>query len=82
MWWQNHFFKNNWWMPGGYIPSELAWLPWILLFVIIEMTLKGFALYRSAKRGQVVWFVALLVINSLGILPAIYLFLHRKKGKK
>jgi hypothetical protein len=35
------------------------------------------ALWRSARAGQSVWFVVLLIVNTAGILPAIYLLLHR-----
>lgn len=49
----------------------------VYIFILIELILKGISLYKSAKRDQKVWFVALLIINSLGILPAIYLLLNR-----
>jgi len=48
---------------------------------LLDIILKGFALWRSAKRGQQWWFIALLVINSLGILPAVYLLLNREQKK-
>lgn len=49
---------------------------WVL--VILDLILKGFALWRSAKNNQPWWFVALLVINSLGILPLVYLIVFDK----
>jgi len=54
---------------------------WILLSVviIIEVILKGFALWASARRKQKAWFVCLLILNTAGILPIIYLLIHRKK---
>ena len=54
----------------------------IFLFAILDIVLKGFALWRSARREEKGWFIALLVVNSLGILPAIYLLTHKEKGKK
>jgi hypothetical protein len=54
---------------------------WIIIFVVLDFILKGFALWRSAKRGQKWWFIALFVINSLGILPVIYLLTHPKNKK-
>jgi methionyl-tRNA synthetase len=47
--------------------------------VIFELIFKGIALWHSARRGQNVWFVFLLIINSIGILPIIYLLIYRKK---
>jgi len=53
---------------------------WVLLFALIwELTWKGFALWRAAGLHQSGWFVALLIINSAGILPIIYLILTRNK---
>ncbi len=47
---------------------------------LIELVLKGFALYKSARKGEKVWFVSILVINTLGILPALYLLFFSKKN--
>lgn len=54
----------------------------IFPFVILDLVLKGFALWRSGRNGQKWWFVALLLVSSLGILPAIYLLTNKEKGKK
>lgn len=53
----------------------------LLPLVVLDLILKGFALYRSARKGQQWWFVALLIVNSAGILPLIYLLLYRKTSK-
>lgn len=45
-------------------------------FLIFDLILKGFALYKSARKEQKVWFIALLIVNSFGILPLIYLLLQ------
>jgi len=57
-------------MMNGFGPTWFAWL-WPL--AILELVLKGFALWRSAKNNQLYWFIALLILNTLGILPLIYL---------
>ena len=51
--------------------------PFLFVLLIVDLILRGIALYKSAGRKQTVWFVALLVINSVGILPIIYLFLQK-----
>lgn len=53
--------------------------PILIIFVLLDIFLKGMALWKSAKLGQKYWFVALLLINSVGILPIIYLLLFSKK---
>jgi len=35
---------------------------------------KGLALWRAAKRGEKIWFVVFLLLNTAGILEIIYLF--------
>ncbi|MEZ5889542.1 MAG: DUF5652 family protein [Xanthobacteraceae bacterium] len=47
-----------------------------LLAVIVLWSLfwKGCALWHAARRGEAWWFIAILVINTLGLLEIIYLF--------
>ncbi|MDA1337447.1 MAG: DUF5652 family protein [bacterium] len=40
---------------------------------------KAFALWRAATRGEKKWFIALLVLNTLGVLDIIYLFAISKR---
>jgi hypothetical protein len=35
--------------------------------------MKGFALWHSAKNEQKGWFIATLILNTMGLLPIIYL---------
>ena len=44
-----------------------------IIFIVV-LILKGMALWHAARRNEIWWFVALLVINTLGILELIYLF--------
>jgi hypothetical protein len=44
-----------------------------LLIALVILYLKGMALWTSARRGEKWWFVALLLINTLGILELVYL---------
>jgi len=53
----------------------------ILLLVIWSIFWKGWALWRAAQRGQKYWFIALLIINTLGILEILYIFIFSKKGE-
>ena len=56
----------------------------LLLFVVVIWSLfwKGMALWRSAREGSKVWFVVLLIVNTLGILEILYLYIFSKKAKK
>lgn len=47
----------------------------IFLLIIVAWTMfwKGLALWRAVKCDQQYWFVAMLVLNTLGILEIVYL---------
>jgi methionyl-tRNA synthetase len=45
----------------------------IVLFLLWSLPWKGLALWKSARRGQLGWFVVLLFVNTLAILDIIYL---------
>lgn len=55
------------------------------LILIWTLVWKAFALWISARKSQKAWFVVLLVLNTLGILEILYIFLFSKiklDGKK
>lgn len=51
----------------------------VLIAAFWEIGWKGWALWRSAKQNDKPWFVVLLLINTVGILPIAYLFVFSKK---
>lgn len=56
--------------------SRLGLPMWLLLIAIVwSLIWKGLALWKSARRNQPVWFVVLLIVNTLGILEILYIFL-------
>jgi len=59
---------------------ELIFL--IVLVALWDMVWKALGLWRSARNGQTGWFVAILLINTAGVLPILYLLLTEKPGKK
>lgn len=54
-----------------------AFLPLLMIVAAWSIVLKGFALWHAAKDNEKWWFVAMLVINTLGILEIIYLVWFR-----
>ena len=50
----------------------------VIIFSII-LLLKGLALYRAARKESMVWFWVLLIFNTLGILPLLYLIFSRRE---
>lgn len=45
----------------------------LILALLWTVILKGFALWHAARSGQKAWFIAILIVNTLGILEVVYL---------
>lgn len=65
-------------------PPDLTGTDGVLLALLLVWVLvwKGLALWRAGRRNETAWFIALLVLNTLGILEIIYYFLIAKSDKK
>ncbi|MBI2063919.1 MAG: hypothetical protein HYT65_02915 [Candidatus Yanofskybacteria bacterium] len=63
------------WLAGGLFVVFILLLAWSLVW-------KGLALWKAARHGSAGWFVALLVVNTLGILDMLYIYVFSKKHKK
>ena len=59
---------------------------WVMLalLVIAAWTLvwKGLALWSSARNKQKAWFVVILIFNTMGLLPIIYLIWFKSREVK
>jgi hypothetical protein len=54
--------------------------PWILALIVLwTIPWKGIALWKAARLSHKWWFVVLLVLNTVGILEIIYIFLIARK---
>jgi len=54
--------------------------PLVMVLMLLDIVLKGISLWISARQKQKYWFIALLVVNSVTILPIIYLLFFSKKS--
>lgn len=55
----------------------------VLLLVIWESAWKAIALWKSARNDQLIWFVCIVIFNTAGILPILYiLFFQRQKKNR
>ena len=45
--------------------------------IIWELTWKGFALWKAARNNHLAWFVCIIILNTVGILPIVYLLLNK-----
>ena len=63
--------QNAEFFSGAYNINGLIGI--LITLLLIDTALKGWALWRAARMGKRSWFVALLVINSVGIFPTLFL---------
>lgn len=56
----------------------------VILFLLAawSMAWKGIALWKAVKNSQRNWFIAMLIINSIGILEIIYIFYFSRPKPK
>ncbi len=64
--------------------QNLTDLPiWVIVLLgvlaLFDAVMKLIAMWRSARNNHLVWFIFLAIFNTIGILPIVYLILHKKK---
>lgn len=52
----------------------------LCVLVLWDAVWKAIAMWHSARRNQVAWFVCIAIFNTVGILPIVYLLIN--KGQK
>ena len=74
--WQNYSSLGDpFWMMGTFfIPITIG-----LILIGALIALKGYALWYAARRNEKAWFVALLIVNTMGLLELAYLAFVVKK---
>ena len=72
-------------MMYNFTSHGLGWAPWMvgigglglilmLVLALAVIALKGYALWHAARRSEKGWFIALLIVNTFGILELAYLY--------
>ena len=63
---------------------QMTDIPWfgilIAILTVWSVTWKGIALWNAARSNQLGWYIALLFVNTLGILELAYLIFFKKKS--
>ncbi|MEK7542710.1 MAG: DUF5652 family protein [Patescibacteria group bacterium] len=62
----NYLIQNTW--------AIVALVVWSLIW-------KGIALWKAVKNDSKPWFVALLIVNTVGLLEILYIFWLYKFGR-
>lgn len=64
-----------------YTPSFLSMIPIWAWYLILSWCIvwKGLALWKAAVNRDKIWFVVLLVLNTVGLLDILYIFIFSKR---
>ena len=65
--------------PGNLLGSFFILL---IIAIIWSFIWKGIALWKAARNNQKTWYIILLIVNTLGILEILYIYVFYKKKKK
>lgn len=54
----------------------------VILISLWALPWKGIALWKASQNKQKVWFIVLLLLNTIGILEILYIFILSKVKKQ
>ena len=54
----------------------------IALAILWSLPWKGIALWKAARNAQKAWFVVLFVVNTLGLLEILYIFVFSGRRRE
>ena len=76
MYWQSTYapWYGSWGEP--FLGLGIALLVVLLVWSAVW---KALALWSAARDGSKIWFVVLFLVNTVGILEILYLYIFRKK---
>ncbi|MBP8945066.1 MAG: hypothetical protein KBG25_04075 [Paludibacteraceae bacterium] len=61
-------------------PAEIVQYQLLLIVLLLwETAWKAIAMWKAARNNHLAWYICLLIFNTVGILPIIYILLKRKK---
>lgn len=60
---------------------KLLFQNYLFLYVlwIWSLVWKGLALWKASQRKEKIWFIVFLILNTLGLLEVLYLFVFSKE---
>ncbi len=62
--------------------EQLGPLLWVLIpLALFDLALKAWGMWRAARMNKNIWFIALLLVNSFGVLPGIFLLMTNSEYK-
>jgi hypothetical protein len=69
-------------MPDtSFLQTNPQFIYLLLILLLWELFWKGIALWKAARESQKYWFIAILILNTVGILSILYIFIFKKGNK-
>jgi hypothetical protein len=66
-----------------HLVSTIGWLvPIIVLCVIWDTTWKLIGMWKAGRNNELAWFICIAIFNTMGLLPIIYILLHKDDEKR
>jgi hypothetical protein len=56
-----------------------ALVPILVILFLWEAVWKLIAMWKAGRNNQMVWFIVIAIVNTLGILPIVYILFSRKQ---
>ncbi len=74
-------YGYGWPVLSGLVGGIFGVLAALVIAVLLVWSLiwKGMALWKAARMGHKGWFIALLLINTLGILDIFYIYVFAER---
>ena len=62
------------------LPEAFVWLlPIIIILIIWDTVWKLIAMWKAGRNNHLAWFICLAIFNTIGILPIVYILIHKNK---
>jgi hypothetical protein len=71
MYWDQHNFL-----------SMILFSPLLPILLVWEIVWKSVAMWKAARHNQLFWFIALTILNTVGILPIVYILFFQNDINK
>ena len=65
------------------LATQLGIPLWLFAIILVWIVIwKLLALWKSARNNHITWFILLAIINTVGILEILYIYVFSKLGRK
>ena len=63
-----------------HLPETFVWLmPLLIILMIWETVWKLIAMWKAGRNNHLAWFICLAIFNTIGVLPIVYILIHKNK---